>query len=163
MRILRQHTAGVAVPTGRRNATCTISAAIRQLVIERGHLGITNRLLQPAAQCTTDQAASVLAALTRRGEIHSAKVAGLPKHWFASAELAQRWASSSRPAPDAQPRYRQRMAGTDRMREPTAAQNLTIATRGPAGGAHQGPARHHRHARHRAGWPAGAARPQSHT
>lgn len=124
--MLRQHTAGVAAPKNHRAAACSTSAAVRQLVVERGHQGITNELVRHQDRCDMNRAASVLSAMTRRGEIHRAKVPGLPLHWFASAELAQRWKTATKPPEPATPKHRQRMVKMDRLREPTDAQNVAM-------------------------------------
>lgn len=107
--MLRQHTAGRPMPTRTRAAVCATTAAVRRLVIERGHLGITNQLLQHEARTDSNRAGTVLAKMTRVGEIHGAQVVGLPKHWFASAELAQRWLSTTPPKPKPEPTRRQRL------------------------------------------------------
>jgi len=127
--MLRQHTAGVKLPTNTRHAVSPVNETVRRLVVERGHLGITNKLLQHAAKCDTNRAASVLAAMARNGEIHAAHVPGVVRHWFASAELAMRWKTSTTPPPSPSPRPRQRMVKMDRIKEPTDAQNVAMVRR----------------------------------
>ena len=121
-----QKTAGVAPPKNTKNATCSTTAAVRRLVVERGHLGVTNTLVQHEARCDTNRAAAVLSAMTRKGEIHVGNVKGHRKHWFASAELAMRWQTTTKPVVDTEPRYRQRMVKMDRIKEPTTAQNIAM-------------------------------------
>lgn len=107
--MLRQHTAGRPMRIQTRAAVCATSAAVRRLVIERGHLGVTNELVRHEAGTNSNRCGTVLAKLTRAGEIYGAQVAGLPKHWFASAELAQRWLSTTPPKPKPEPTPRKRL------------------------------------------------------
>lgn len=92
----------------RRSAVCPITIAALRLVVERGHLGITNRLLQSASQRTSTHVGTVLAKLANRGRLVVAKVPGHPTHWFANDELAQRWMATTPPVPKAAPVQRQR-------------------------------------------------------
>lgn len=118
--MLRQHTAGVAAPKRTRNRVCPIATAIRRLVIERGHLGITNTMLQHETRSDSNHVGTVLAKMTNAGEIHGARLEGLPKHWFANAELAMRWLTANppqpKPAPTPRPRELQRTAPAHRHR-----------------------------------------------
>lgn len=131
--MLIQKTCGVQQRAGNDCPAVTLRDVLRRLVIERGHLGVTNPLLRHEGRCLGSIASSALAALTRLGEIHAAKVPGELTHWFASAELAARWRSRPRPTlhtptqPSQQPR--QRMAGAPRMQQPTDAQNATQVKR----------------------------------
>ena len=63
--------------------------------------------------------------MTHTGEIHGAQVVGVPKHWFASAELAQRWLTATPPQPKASPTPRQQIVPLHRHRHPT----VTLAHR----------------------------------
>jgi hypothetical protein len=122
--MLRQHTADTPEPKRNTRARhCPTTAAIRRLVVERGHLGITNKLVQHEALTCCNRAGTVLSKLTRSGEIHSASVPGLFRHWFASAELARRWLDATPPQIKAVPAPRQRIL---RRQPPTAAQNLDL-------------------------------------
>jgi hypothetical protein len=131
--MLIQKTCGVRQRAGNDCPAVTLRDVVRRLVVERGHLGVTNPLVRHEARCLGSIASSALAALTRMGEIHAAKVPGELTHWFASAELAARWRSRPRPAlhtptqPSQQPR--QRMAGAPPMQQPTDAQNLSMVRR----------------------------------
>lgn len=129
--MLRQHTAGVPDPKGTRSTDGSVRDAVRRLVVERGHLGITNELLRHEAKCHMNIAASALSYMTRKGEVHRAEIAGLPLHWFASAELAQRWRATTKPPQQPTPRFRQRMVKMDRVREPTEAQNVAMVNKHP--------------------------------
>ena len=92
----------------RRHAVCPITTAALRLVIERGHLGITNKLLQSASQRTSTHVGTVLAKLAKSGRLVVAKVPGHLAHWFANDELAQRWMAATPPVPKADPTPRQR-------------------------------------------------------
>lgn len=131
--MLMQKTCGTHERAGTAHQPVTLRDVVRRLVVERGHLGVTNALLRHEARCLGGMASSALAAMTRAGEIHAAKVPGELTHWFASAELAARWRSRSRPAlqTPTQPSQlpRQRMAGAPRMPQPTDAQNVTLVRR----------------------------------
>jgi len=125
--MLIQKTCGVQQRAGNDRRAVTLRDVVRRLVIERGHLGVTNELVRHEARCLGPMASSALAVMTRTGEIWAAKVPGDLTHWFASAELAARWRGRPRQAaqtltePVQHPR--QRMPGTPRMQEPTDAQN----------------------------------------
>lgn len=132
--MLMQKTCGVHERAGTAHPPVTLRDVVRRLVVERGHLGVTNPLVRHEARCLGGMASSALAAMTRTGEIHAAKVPGEITHWFASAELAARWRSRPRSTlqtptqPSQQPR--QRMAGAPRMQQPTDAQNVSVVRRG---------------------------------
>lgn len=132
--MLMQKTCGTHERAGTAHQPVTLRDVVRRLVVERGHLGVTNALLRHEARCLGGMASSALAAMTRTGEIHAAKVPGEITHWFASAELAARWRSRPRSTlqtptqPSQQPR--QRMAGAPRMQQPTDAQNVSVVRRG---------------------------------
>lgn len=125
--MLIQKTCGVQQRAGNDRRAVTLRDVVRRLVIERGHLGVTNELVRHEARCLGPMASSALAAMTRAGEIWAAKAPGSLTHWFASAELAARW--RGRPRQQAQTltqpgqHPRQRMPGAPRMQEPTDAQN----------------------------------------
>jgi hypothetical protein len=131
-------TAGTPVPKRAKAAQCAITAAVRRLVVERGHLGVTNKLLQHEALTCSNRAGTVLAKLTHTGEIHGAQVVGVPKHWFASAELAQRWLAITPPQPKATPTPRQQIVPLHRHRSPMVtlgkrASNVDTPANVPAG------------------------------
>lgn len=97
-------------PTPKRNraAVCAIKTAARQLVIERGRLGITNALVRAEVPGRgTIAVGTALAKMARAGTLTAAKSAGHLVHWFASPELAQRWQASvallPKPAPPLRP------------------------------------------------------------
>ena len=121
--MLIQHIAGTPEPKRTRAASCPTTAAIRRLVVERGHLGITNKLVQHEALTCCNRAGTVLGKMTRTGEIHGASVPGLFRHWFASAELARRWLDATPPHIKPVPAPRQRIL---RRQRPTAVQNLSV-------------------------------------
>lgn len=114
--MLIQKTCGVQQRAGNDRRAVTLRDVVRRLVIERGHLGVTNELVRHEARCLGPMASSALAAMTRTGEIWAAKVPGSLTHWFASAELAARWRGRPLAGPAAP-------AGAPRMQEPTDAQN----------------------------------------
>ena len=86
--MLRQHTAGVKLPTNTRHAVSPVNETVRRLVVERGHLGITNKLLQHAAKCDTNRAASVLAAMARNRSRAAAAATGSTATGAASTTAA---------------------------------------------------------------------------
>ncbi len=90
-----------------RATVCPIRTAAQRLVVERGHLGITNVLLQSASQRTCTHVGTVLSKMTHNGALVPAKVPGHAVHWFANTELAQRWIASTPPVPKADPTQRQ--------------------------------------------------------
>ena len=94
-------------PARNRAAVCPIKTAARQLAIERGRLGITNALVRALVPGRgTVAVGTVLAKLTRAGELTAAKVPGYLVHWFANPELAWRWEASIPPAPAPTPKPR---------------------------------------------------------
>ena len=107
-------------PRRTRAAVCPITTAAMQMVVERGHLGITNNMLQQATGRCSNTVGTVLAKLTHRGRLAVGRLATHPHHWFANQELAQRWMSTTPPLVKPIPAPRQRIL----HRQPrTAAQN----------------------------------------
>jgi hypothetical protein len=93
-----------------RAAVCPIKTVARQLVIERGRLGVTNQLVRAQVPGRgTVAVGTVLAKMTRAGELTAAKVAGHLVHWFASPELAWRWEADATPKPPPTPTTRQQV------------------------------------------------------
>jgi len=84
-----------------RAAKCPTQEVARRLAVERGHLGVTNSLLQHAANVGSTPAGTALWKMAISGELHGVQVPGVPKHWFANAELAQRWQARPTVAPKA--------------------------------------------------------------
>jgi len=96
-------------PTQRNGRpACVITAAALRLVVERGHLGITNELVQSASGRTSTRVGTALAKLAHGGRLVAAKVPGHLTHWFANDELAQRWMATTPPAANRSPTERQR-------------------------------------------------------
>lgn len=102
--------ASTTTPPARRvrAAVCPITMAARRLAVERGHLGITNNLLQKESSRSSAAVGTVLAKMASRGDLAVGKVVGHYTHWFANDELARRWEGSTTPVPKRQPTPHQR-------------------------------------------------------
>lgn len=98
-----------AEPGRTRAKVCQTRATALRLAIERRYLGITNNLVQHEAKCDSNRAGTVLAKMTREGQLHGARVDGYAKHWFITAEVAQTWLQATKPLLKQAPAVRQPM------------------------------------------------------
>lgn len=100
-------------PARTRAAVCPIKTAARRLVVERGGQGVTNALVRAEVQGRdTVAVGTVLAKMTRAGELVAAKVPGHLQHWFANSELAWRWEAATVPKPTRTPAPHQHLRTT---------------------------------------------------
>ena len=104
-------------PKRTRAAVCPITQAALRMVVERGHLGITNSMVRQATKRSSTQVGTVLAKLKNRGLLAVGRVTGCYHHWFANEELAQRWMTTTTPPPKP---------------SPTPRQNISVVARRPA-------------------------------
>lgn len=121
-------TAADQKPKRTRAVVCPITEAALRLVVERGHLGITNSMVQQSTGRCSTQVGTVLAKLTNRGLLTVGRATGCYHHWFANQELAQRWMTTTTPPPKPGPTPRQNISMV--ARRPAAKTLPATASRG---------------------------------